>query len=299
MNALAEQTANPAHEVDTAPSGNRALALLSRIWHHRLGRISVLVLAALVATAFTAPLTAPYDPLAMDYDALLQAPSTAHWFGTDELGRDILSRVMYGATASLQVMGLSVAIALTAGVAIGLIAGYFRGWFDDVLMRIMDGLLAFPTMILALAIVAALGPDLVNAIIAIAIVNIPDFARLVRGQVISIRESEFIEAARAVGMSNARILRRHVWPSARGNVIVYASLKSSAALITESALSFLGLGVQPPAPTWGSMLSASLQYLDAWWMAIFPGLAIFITILALNFLGDALRDALDARIAER
>jgi peptide/nickel transport system permease protein len=275
-----------------------ALQTLAKVWQHRLGRFGLLVLGLLAVCAMAAPVISPFDPTAIDYEAILLPPDASHWFGTDELGRDILSRIIYGSTTSLQVMVLSIAASLAVGIVIGLSAGYFGGWYDDVVMRVMDGLLAFPMIILALAIIAVLGPDLFNAIIAIAIVNAPGFARLVRGQVLTVRESEFVQAARAIGMGDARILRRHVWPSVRGNVLVYASLKSSAALITESALSFLGLGVQPPAPTWGSMLSTSMQYWDAWWMGVFPGLAIFLTVLALNFVGDALRDSLDVRLGD-
>ncbi|CAH1657376.1 Dipeptide transport system permease protein DppC [Hyphomicrobiales bacterium] len=291
-------TASPNSLAPAALGASRGFFLhtFRTIWRHRLGRIAVVLLTVLLVCAVSAPWISPYDPTAIDYEALLEPPSAAHWFGTDELGRDILSRIIYGATASLQVMGLSIALALVFGVVIGLTTGYFGGWYDDVVMRIMDGLLAFPMMILALAIVATLGPDLINAVIAIAIVNVPGFARLVRGQVLVLRDAEFVQAAESIGMSNLRVLARHIWPNVQSNVIVYASLKASAALVTESALSFLGLGVQPPTPTWGSMLAMSMQYWDAWWMGVFPGLAIFFTVLALNFLGDALRDALDERL---
>ncbi|TKT69873.1 ABC transporter permease [Aquamicrobium sp. LC103] len=289
--------ANPTIAASGLPAGGSPIfAILRKVWRHSLGRIGIIVLGVFVVAALTAPWISPHGPATIDYEAILLPPSAQYWLGTDELGRDILSRIIYGATASLKVMGISIAIALVFGVAIGLITGYYGGWLDDLVMRIMDGLLAFPMLVLALAIVATLGPDLINAIIAIAIVNIPGFARLVRGQVLSLRDVEFVQAARAAGFSNARIIWRHIWPSVRGNVIVYASLKASTALITESALSFLGLGVQPPTPTWGSMLSVSMQYWDAWWMGVFPGAAIFLTVLALNFLGDALRDSLDSRL---
>jgi peptide/nickel transport system permease protein len=291
--------ATPTLAVSALPAGrNPTLTALGKIWRHSLGRTGILILGVFVIAAVTAPWISPYGPSTIDYEAILQPPSAQYWLGTDELGRDILSRIIYGAMASLKVMGISIAIALAFGVTIGLITGYYGGWIDDVIMRVMDGLLAFPMLVLALAIVATLGPDLINAIIAIAIVNIPGFARLVRGQALSLRDVEFVQAARAAGFSNARIIWRHIWPSVRGNVIVYASLKASTALITESALSFLGLGVQPPAPTWGSMLSVSMQYWDAWWMGVFPGAAIFLIVLALNFLGDALRDSLDSRLKD-
>jgi peptide/nickel transport system permease protein len=267
-----------------------------RVVRHPLGRIGLALFLILLVCAVAAPVISPFDPAAQDYDFLLSPPGAQHWFGTDDLGRDILSRVIYGTQTSFEVMLSSIAAALIFGVPLGLITGYFGGWLDDILMRIMDALLAFPTLILALAIVAALGPGLVNAIIALAIVNVPAFARLVRGQVLSLRDLEFVQAARAVGMTDLRVLAGHVWPSVRGNVIIYASLRASTALITESALSFLGLGVQPPTPSWGTMLAVSMQYFDDWWMGVFPGVAVFLAVLSLNFLGDALRDSLDSRL---
>ncbi|MGK6314325.1 ABC transporter permease [Neorhizobium sp. DT-125] len=293
-----ETSSSAAFQAPPARERSPAGIALAKIWRHSLGRAGIIVLGIFLLAALAAPWISPYSPTTIDYDAILQPPNFQYWLGTDELGRDILSRIIFGANASLQVMAISIIIALSLGVTIGLITGYYGGWLDDVVMRIMDGLLAFPMLVLALAIVATLGPDLSNAIIAIAIVNVPGFARLVRGQVLTLRGVEFVQAARASGLSDARIIWRHIWPSVRGNVIVYASLKASTALITESALSFLGLGVQPPTPTWGSMLSVSMQYWDAWWMGVFPGAAIFLTVLALNFLGDALRDSLDSRLKD-
>lgn len=294
MSAVSEAT-RTARSSAVPSRGGQVLAALRRLSRHRLGSIGGAGLLILLSCAALAPWIAPFDPNEIDYEALLEAPSARHWFGTDELGRDVLSRVLYGSMTSLKVMALAISGALVFGVTIGIIAGFVRGWFDDVAMRVMDGLFAFPTIILSLAIVAALGPSLTNAIIAIAIVNIPDFARLVRSEVITVRQLDYVQAARAMGLTNSRILWRHVWPNVRGSVIVYASLKAAAAIITESALSFLGLGVQPPDPTWGSMLSGAMQYSDAWWIGIFPGLAIFLTVLSLNLLGDGLRDVLDAR----
>jgi peptide/nickel transport system permease protein len=295
MSAVSETARTTRSSTATPPRGGQVLVALRRLSRHRLGSIGGAGLLVLLGCAALAAWIAPFDPNEIDYEALLEAPSARHWFGTDELGRDVLSRVLYGSMTSLQVMALAISGALVFGVTIGIIAGFVRGWFDDVAMRVMDGLFAFPTIILSLAIVAALGPSLTNAIIAIAIVNIPDFARLVRSEVITVRQLDYVQAARAMGLSNGRILWRHVWPNVRGSVIVYASLKAAAAIITESALSFLGLGVQPPDPTWGSMLSGAMQYSDAWWIGIFPGLAIFLTVLSLNLLGDGLRDVLDAR----
>ncbi|MEB3419302.1 ABC transporter permease [Salipiger marinus] len=273
---------------------NQAIGATIRVFRHRLGMIGGTVMVLLVLAAVLAPVISPHSPFEINYESFLQPPSWTHPFGTDELGRDILTRVLYGSQASLQVMAISIIGALLIGSAVGVISGYFGGWLDEILMRIVDGLLSFPAIVLALAIVAALGPSLTNAIIAIAIVNVPDFARLVRGQVIAIRSFEYVQAAKAIGLSPVRLMWRHVWPSVRGSVIIYSTLKAAQAIITESALSFLGLGVQPPQPTWGSMLSTAMRYGDQWWMSVFPGLAIFVTVLALNLLGDALRDVLDA-----
>jgi peptide/nickel transport system permease protein len=281
-----------------AASEGAFLRGLRRLLRHRLGRIGLAISMIVAFAAAFSPWVAPYDPSAIDYEAILAAPDGKYWLGTDEIGRDILSRIVEGARVSIQVVFLAIALAFVAGSLIGLASGYFGGLVDDVIMRIMDGLLAFPILVLALAIVAVLGPDLTNAMIAIAIVNVPGFARLVRGQVLSIRELEFVQAARALGASDLRIMLRHILPSVIGNVIVYASLRASTALITESSLSFLGLGAQPPTPTWGGMLATGMQYWDAWWMSVFPGLAIFLSALALNFLGDGLRDALDSRLQD-
>lgn len=263
---------------------------------HALGRVGLALLAVVTAMALLADILAPNDPAEIFYDHILEAPSRLFLFGTDELGRDILSRTMHGARVSLQVVGAAVAASLVVGAGIGLVSGYVGGRIDDVVMRVMDGLMAFPALVLALAIVAVLGPDLVNAMIAIAIVNVPGFARLARGETLVVRELDFVQAARSIGATPGRILWRHVWPSISGNVLVFASLKASAALITESALSFLGLGVQPPTPSWGYMVAVGMQYSQAWWMSIFPGAAIFVTVLGLNLCGDALRDAMDPRL---
>ena len=269
-----------------------------RLLRHRLGRAGLAVALLVLVVAILAPLIAPYDPTEVSYDAVLAAPSAAHWLGTDELGRDVLSRIILGARVSLQVTVISVAGALLLGACFGMISGYAGGRVDSIIMRIMDGMLAFPMLVLALAIISVLGPDLVNAMIAITIVNVPSFARLVRAQVLTIKRSDFVHAARGLGASDLRIMGLHIWPSLAGSVIVYASLRASAALITESSLAFLGLGVQPPTPSWGQMLSTAIQHGNAWWLSIFPGLRIFVSVLSLNFLGDGLRDALDSRIDE-
>ena len=283
---------------DIPASEGALLRAIRRLVRHRLGCAGLAVSMLVAFAAAFAPWISPFDPAGIDYEAILSPPDAKYWLGTDEIGRDSLSRIIQGAQVSVQVVFLAIAIAFVAGSLIGLASGYFGGVVDDVVMRIMDGLLAFPILVLALAIVAVLGPDLINAMIAIAIVNVPGFARLVRGQVLSIRELEFVQAARALGASDMRIMLRHILPSVIGNVIVYASLRASTALITEASLSFLGLGAQPPTPTWGGMLATGMQYWDAWWMSVFPGLAIFLSALALNFLGDGLRDALDSRLQD-
>lgn len=260
------------------------------------GAFGLWVLGIVLFVGLAAPWIAPYSPLDIDPENFVGAPNAKHWFGTDEIGRDILSRVLHGATVSLQVVVLAIGLALVAGSALGLVSGWLGGAWDSAIMRTMDALLAFPLLVLALAIVAVLGPDLMNAMLAIAITKTPGFARLVRGEVLALRNVEYVKAARAAGSSDFRILARHIWPNVSGNVIVYGSLSASQALITESALSFLGLGAQPPTPSWGYMIATGIQYHQAWWISFFPGLAIFLTVLAFNFLGDAVRDALDSRL---
>lgn len=292
----------PAPAIGTKLKPNRPRGVYAKavrkFLRHRLGMTGLVILGIIVFAAVFAPWVAPHDPLRINWEALLVPPDNQFLLGTDEIGRDYLSRLIWGARVSLEIVAVSIVSAFLVGSAIGLVSGYFGGWLDDIIMRIMDGLLAFPLLVLALGIIAVLGPNLVNAMIAIAVVNVPGFARLVRGQVLAVREMEFVQAARALGAADWRIMLRHIWPSVVGNVIVYASLRASAALITESSLAFLGLGAEPPTPTWGQMLATAMQYWDAWWMSVFPGLAIFFTVLALNFLGDGLRDALDARIAD-
>lgn len=260
----------------------------------------LVVLLVLVLMAFAAAQLAPFDPDEQSYLDVLQPPSAQHLFGTDDLGRDILSRVVFGSRVSLEVGLVSVAVALLCGVPIGLAAGYIRGPLDDWMMRLMDAISAFPALVLALAITAALGTGIGNAMIAIGIVQVPLFARLARGQALSIRERDYVLAARAIGAATPRIVARHVWPNLTATIIVQASLAVSTAIITEASLSFLGLSVRPPTPSWGTMLSQGYQYLEtAPWLAAASGAAIFITVLGLNFLGDGIRVALDPRISRR
>ncbi len=255
----------------------------------------VLVLIAVVA-AVAAQLIAPFDPDAPDFAAVLAPPSLAHLLGTDELGRDVFSRIIFGARVSLFVGFFSVAGALVLGTGLGLVAGYFGGLLGTLIMRVMDVVFAFPSILLALAIAAVLGPSLVNAVLAIAIVNLPVFARIARAQTLVVSQLDFVEAKRALGFGSTNILVRTVMPNMLAPIIVQGSLLFAAAIITESYLSFLGLGAQPPTPTWGNMLRNAIGFLDlAPWLAWFPGAAIFLTVLGFNLLGDALRDIFDPR----
>jgi peptide/nickel transport system permease protein len=270
---------------------------VKRFFHHKLGVIGFVVLTLVFLAGIFAPAVSPYDPTQVDVKNIRSAPTATHWFGTDELGRDILSRVIYGTRVTLMVMVISVSLALVGGTLLGLIAGYAGGKVEAVLMMIMDALLSFPMLILALAIIAILGPGIQNAMMAIAIVNVPNFARIVRGQVLAIKQSEYIDASRSIGSNGAQVLFKEILPNTLDAIIIYASLRSSQAIITESSLSFLGLGVQPPTPSWGWMVAVGMKFWNvAWWMSFFPGLAIFITVLSVNLMGDALRDAFDSQL---
>jgi len=258
--------------------------------------LALAVIAIFVGAAILAPLISPYDPDLQTWTAVRKAPSALHWFGTDDVGRDVLARVIFGARASLLAGVISVAIALLIGVPIGLISGYLGGFIDALFSRITDALLACPFLILAIAFAAFLGPSLGNAMIAIGITTTPIFIRLTRGQVMAVKVEDYVEAARAVGNPHWRIALVHILPNILPALLVQATLSIAAAIIAEAALSFLGLGQQPPAPSWGSMLNAAQRFLvNAPWMAIWPGLAIFLTVLSFNLVGDGLRDALDPR----
>ena len=289
-----DAAASPARRY-TSQSG--AGAFFRRLRRTRLAAVGVAIVALVVISAILAPVLSPYDPNRQRLLEALQGPSPSHLLGTDENGRDVLSRVLYGARVSLAAGVFSVAIAVGLGVVTGLISGYFGGRADNWIMRAMDALLAFPTLVLALAITAALGPGLRNAMIAIGIVYTPVFARLTRGQVLSVREREFVEAARTLGAGHVRIMLRHVFPNVTAPLIVQASLSVALAILAEATLSFLGLGVQPPDPSWGSMVSRGKDYLEqAPWLAFAPGVAILLAVMGFNFLGDAVRDALDPRL---
>jgi len=271
-----------------------------RLLRTRLAGFGLVVLGLVIFLAIFAGVLAPYNPDSQSLADVLQAPSGAHLFGTDDLGRDILSRVIYGSRVSLEVGLISVSVALVGGCLIGLVAGYWGGMVDEVLMRAMDALAAFPALVLALAITSALGMGIGNAMIAIGIVYIPAFARLVRGQALSVRERDYVTAARSLGAGHFRIMLRHIWPNVTAPIIVQASLAVGFAIITEAALSFLGVGVRPPTASWGSMLNEGYQYLEnAPWMSVAPGAAIFVTVLGLNLLGDGLRMVLDPRLSRR
>jgi peptide/nickel transport system permease protein len=255
------------------------------------------VVVGVVALALVGPALIPGTPTRQDHDAVLAPPGRGHLLGTDELGRDLLTRLVHGVRPSLAAGAISVGLALVLGVPMGLLAGHSGGWLDEVLMRVADALWSFPGLVLAIAVAAILGPGLANAMVAIGIVYAPVFARLVRGQTVAVRELEYVQAARAVGASAPRIMARYVWPNVSPPVLVQSSLMLGQAILFEAALSFLGLGVQPPAPAWGSMLRTAYQYIEVDpWYALFPGAAIFVTVLAFNLLGDGLREALDPRL---
>jgi peptide/nickel transport system permease protein len=261
---------------------------------HRFALVCLVILALFVLAALFGRFLAPYPVNATDIPGRLQPPSADHWFGTDELGRDVFSRVIVAARVSLQVGVVAVGISLVAGTVIGLIAGYYGRFVDDTLMRAMDMLFAFPAILLAIAILAVLGPGVTNAMIAIGIVYTPIFARVTRAGVLAVREEVYVRAARSVGAGDLRIMATHVLPNVAGPIIVQTSLSLAFAILSEAALSFLGLGVQPPAPSWGRMLYDGRDFIQqAWWMGLFPGAAIFLTVLSFNIVGDALRDALD------
>jgi peptide/nickel transport system permease protein len=258
--------------------------------------ISIVVLVLIALLALFAPVLAPYGVNTTNVPNALQPPNGQHWFGTDELGRDVLSRVLLAARASQLVAITSVAFALVVGVLIGVVSGYAGGLLDTVLMRANDVLFAFPVLLLALAIVAILGPGIGTTMLAIGIVYTPIFARVARGSTLSVSVEPFVQASRTMGTGNGYILRRHILPNISGPVIVQTSLSLAFAILSEAALSFLGLGVQPPQPSWGRMLFDAQNYLGlAWWMSVFPGAAIFLTVLAFNLAGDGLRDVLDPK----
>jgi len=275
--------------------GETRLAL-RRFARRRMALAGTLFLTLLILGALAAPLVSPYDPLKPDLARMLTAPSPAHLLGTDDLGRDVLTRLLHGARLSLGAACLAVTIATLAGVPIGLVAGYLGGRIDDALMRIIDALQAFPALILAMAIAAALGPGLFNVMVAVGVVYTPRFARLVRGQVLALREEPFVESARAAGATHARVLARHVLPNVVAPIVVQVSIGVAFALLAETALSFLGVGIKPPEPSWGTDVGRGYRFMRlAPWLVFMPGTAILLTALAFNLVGDGIRDAFDPR----
>lgn len=262
--------------------------------------LGILILITMITVALTAPYISSYPPIETNFSLARQAPNAAHWFGTDSLGRDVFSRVVFGSRISLLAGIIPVSIAGIFGSLFGLLAGYFGGRIEQLIMRLTDVMLAFPSLVLALAIVYTLGPDFRNALIAIGITMIPEYVRVVRGQTLSLKQFEFIEATRALGAGHWRIMWGHIAPNLAAPVIVLLTIGSGRAILIEAGLSYLGLGIQPPTPSWGSMIQNGYAYLDqAPWMAIFPGLAIVTTVLGINFLGDSLRDIIDPRFRHR
>ncbi|WEJ60447.1 ABC transporter permease [Devosia sp. FJ2-5-3] len=275
---------------------NRFGQFAKRLFRHKGAIVGLSFIVLVVLAAIFAPVVTSFDPNAQDYTAIRQGPSLLHWFGTDELGRDMFARIIYGARASLLAGLISVVIAIAIGVPLGIIAGYFGGWADVGISRVADAMLAMPFLILAISLAAFLGPSLINSMIAIGVTAAPLFVRLTRGQVISVKSEDYVEAARSMGNSHARIAFRHVLPNVLPALIVQATLTIAAAIISEASLSFLGLGQQPPAASWGSILNTAQRSLStAPWIAAWPGMMIFLTVLSFNLLGDGLRDAFDPR----
>ena len=275
----------------------RSRSIWRRLTRHRLALAGALIVAGLMLMALLAPVLAPHDPVAQSLGNAFQPSSRAHPLGTDEFGRDILSRIIFGARASLLAGVVSVAIALTAGALAGLLAGYAGGVVDVTISGVMDIMLAVPGVLLAIAIVAVLGPGLLNVMVAVGISSVPAFARLARGSVMVVKESEFVDAVRALGGTTGRVLFRHILPNIAATLFVMASVYTASAILTAAGLSFLGLGAQPPTPEWGAMLSRGREYLrSAPHVATYPGIAIFVAVMGFNFLGDGLRDALDPKL---
>jgi len=289
---------SPAQSKTTRPFLKLYRAAFSRLWQNKLGTAGGVFLLLLIIVAIFAPYIAPFDPSKQDYSAVLQGPSAQHWLGTDDLGRDSLSRIIYGARVSLKAGIISVGIALIIGVPIGLLSGYLKGLWDElIIMRITDAMLSFPPLVLALTLAAVLGAGLSNAMLAIGLVFTPNFIRLVRGQVLSQREREYVEATRSSGISHFRIIVHHILPNSLAPIIVQATLSVASAILSEASLSYLGLGTQPPTPSWGAMLSEAQGYIEQDpLLAVWPGLFIFLIVVSINFFGDAIRDMLDPKL---
>lgn len=303
MAASVPPVETPASEVALAPglsddiTADRRPPVWRRFLRHRGATIGLVFMIAIVALAVIGPSLSPYDPLAVSSTEQLQGPSSEHPFGTDQFGRDVVTRMLHGAMLSLQMGFVAVGVAIVAGIAIGLPSGYYAGRTDLVAMRFVDILMALPPILLALSIVSILGPSLANAMVAVSIAFIPLYVRLVRGSALSMRDMPYIEAARVVGSRDITIMIRNILPNLLGPIVVVATLGVATAIIIGSSLSFLGLGAQPPTPEWGAMLSDGRNFIRvAPWLSVFPGIAIMITVLAINLIGDGLRDVLDPRM---
>jgi peptide/nickel transport system permease protein len=287
----------PRTAVTAAPRGRSEWRRTARtLTRNRLVLAGLVMVIGLIAIAALAGVIAPYDPIANNVRAALQPPSSYYYFGTDRFGRDIFSRVVFGSQLSLFVAIVSIAASAVVGIALGLVSGFYRGWVDNLIGRIMDVFFSFPALLLAIGVAAALGPGLNNAVIAIAVVYAPVFGRVVRGPALVERGKEYVEAARVIGASSPRVILRHVFPNVLSPLTIQATITMSQAILLEASLSFLGLGTQPPFPSWGTMLYEGREFLEtAPWWSIFPGLAIMLTVLAFNLLGDGIRDVLDPR----
>ena len=271
----------------------------ARLKRNRMAMTGLILVLVLFAVALFAPWLAPYDPLSINLQEVLMPPSPAHYLGTDTLGRDVLSRIIFGARISLLVGFVAVGIATLIGLFIGALAGYYGGWVDLALMRLVDLMLCFPTLFLILAVIALLGPSIWNIMAVIGFTGWMGVARLVRAEFLSLREREFVTAARALGAGDTRLILRHILPNALTPVMISATLGVAGAILTESALSFLGLGVMPPTPSWGNILTAGKDNIEiAWWLSVFPGLAILVTVMSYNLLGEGIREAIDPRLKE-
>lgn len=298
MSTLGSSMTNPVRLTVPAPARrSQTRWLLGRFLRSFNIAVGSVILSVMILLAVFAPVISSYDPVAVTPALRLQEPSSAHFFGTDDFGRDVFTRIAYGARLSLLVGAISVALAATLGVTLGLAAGYFGGWLDALIMRLVDVILAFPGILLALVIVAILGRSLPNVMIAVGISAIPVYARMARGNTLSLKTTDYVTAARAIGAPNHRIIARHIFPNILAPLIVIATNGVAGAIISGAALSFLGLGAQPPTPEWGIMLSEGRVYLrNAWWVTTFPGMAIMVTVMAINLMGDGLRDILDPRL---
>lgn len=293
-------TALNLRRADTVPAQRSGLRMvLQQLLRKRAAQVGALIVLGLVLVAALAPVIAPFDPYAINVTDRLQPPNATYWFGTDDLGRDLFSRIIYGARTTIQTGVVVILIAASIGTTIGLISGYFGGKVDLVVMRLVDVGLAFPYILLALAIVATLGPSLQNALIAIGLAYTPGWARFVRGNVLAVKNNDYVQAAHAIGARPGQIMRRHVLPNIMPSIIVIASLDFPAAVLSTAALSYIGLGAQPPTAEWGSLLTGARSYIrTAPWLVNFPGLAIFVTMLGFNLLGNALRDTLDPKLRQ-